>query len=319
MARVALLILAVSAMTPAAANAAERYALIVIGAAGDAKYRETYTKWHDALVSALRDRFKIPPAQIATLRDQGPAGDIATAANLRASFSALRDRLKADDVLLVVLIGHGSADGDAAKFNIVGPDLDTVQWNALLKGLPGRVAVVNTTGASFPFLAGLSARGRVIITATDKSAQRFDTVFPEYFVQALSADDSDLDKNGRISLWEAFDRATVGVKQHYEQRGQLATERAVLDDDGDGSGKEAGAPGADGALARAFYLDPDVPDAATGNPELTELYRRRAALEAEIEALKGRKPSMAEAEYLAELERLAVELAKVSREIRSRS
>jgi hypothetical protein len=144
-------------------------------------------------------------------------------------------------------------------------------------------------------------------------------VFPEYFIQALSAEESDVDKNGRVSLWEAFNRATVGVKQHYEQRGQLATERAVLDDDGDGSGKESGAPGGDGALARAFYLDPDVPEAATGDPQLTELYRRRAALEAEIEALKGKKASMPERQYLDQLEKLAVELARISREIRSRS
>jgi hypothetical protein len=319
MVRLVVLSIVLSALAADATNAAERHALIVIGAAGEAKYRDTYTKWHDSLVASLRERYKVPAGQIVTLKDQGAPDEMATAANLRAAFSAFRGTLQADDVLLVVLIGHGSADGDVAKFNIVGPDLDASQWSEMLKGVPGRLAVVNTTGASFPFLAGLSSRGRVVVTATDSSAQRFDTVFPEYFIQALATEESDLDKNGRVSLWEAFNRATAGVKQHYEQRGQLATERAVLDDDGDGAGKEAGAPGGDGALARAFYLDPDVPEAATGDAQLTELYRRRAALEAEIEALKGKKASMGEQDYLNQLEKLAVELARVSREIRSRS
>ena len=28
-----------------------------------------------------------------------------------------------DDLVLVVLLGHGTFDGDQAKFNLVGPDL----------------------------------------------------------------------------------------------------------------------------------------------------------------------------------------------------
>ena len=43
-----------------------------------------------------------------------------------------------------------------------------------------------------------------MIAATDSVAQRFDTVFPEYFVKAFEEDAADLDKNGRVSLWEAF-------------------------------------------------------------------------------------------------------------------
>ena len=93
----------------------------------------------------------------------------------------------------------------------------------------------------------------------------------------------------------------------------------MLDDDGNGTGKEAGAPGSDGALARTMYLDQDVPAAVSGDSQLADLYRRRAVLEAEIEGLKAKKTDMPEQEYLDRLEKLAVELAKVSREIRSRS
>ena len=238
---------------------------------------------------------------------------------MRRAVAGLRARVAADDLLLVVLIGHGTFDGDAAKFNIVGPDLDAAQWSGLLKGVAGRIAVVNTTGPSFPFLAELSAKGRVVITATDSAAQRFETVFPEFFVQALSTDASDSDKNGRVSLWEAFTFASLGVKQWYEQRGQLSTERAVLDDDGDGRGKEAGAPGPDGGLARVTYLNPDAAGTLGSDNPLVALHRRRAELEEQIEALKARKAEMPEEDYQQQLEKLDLELARISREIRSRS
>src|SRR6185369_16706570 len=148
----------------------------------------------------------------------------------------LRRRVTANDTLLLVLLGHGTFDGTDAKFNLVGPDLSAGDWKDMLGNLAGRVVVINTTESSFPFLEQLSMRGRVVITATDSAQQRFTTVFPEYFVRALADSASDLDKNGRVSIWEAFSVASASVTQYYEQKGQLSTERPLLDDDGDGIG-----------------------------------------------------------------------------------
>ena len=53
-------------------------------------------------------------------------------------------------------------------------------------------------------LAGLSGPNRVVITATNSFAQRFHTVFPDAFIKAMTAPEADADKNGRISLLEAF-------------------------------------------------------------------------------------------------------------------
>jgi hypothetical protein len=55
------------------------------------------------------------------------------------------------------------------------------------------------------------------------------------------------------------------VKAYYEQRGQLSTERPLLDDDGDKKGREAEAPGEDGALAKALYLDEPVAPTVAGD------------------------------------------------------
>jgi hypothetical protein len=148
--------------------------------------------------------------------------------------------------------------------------------------------------------------------------QRYQTVFPEYFIKAFADDAADLDKNGRVSIWEAFAAATAGVRRHYQQRGQLSTERALLDDTGDGIGGEAGKPGENGSLASRIYLDVPIPGAAPTDEALLRLLQRKAVLEAEIEDLRIRKTFMPAAEYAAEFERLMIELARVSRDVRVR-
>ena len=161
-----------------------------------------------------------------------------------------------------------------------------------------------------------------MITATDSVAQRFDTVFPEHFVAALAGEAADIDKNGRISIWEAFATAAGGVRRYYQQRGQLATERPLLDDNGDGIGREAvglGTPNGDGSLASRTYLDKPLPGAAPTDEVMLKLLQQRAALEAEVEELQIKKAFMQAAEYAGEFERLMIELAKVSRAIRART
>ena len=298
--------------------AGERYALVVSGAAGGEKYAAQHQKWRDDLVAALRNTFVFSEANVVTLAEAGPDATKATAENVRKLLGDLRRRVTRDDLLLVVLIGHGTFDGEVAKFNLIGPDLTATEWKALLDGIPGRLVVVNTTESSYPFLEELSQRGRIVITATDSVAQRFATVFPEHFVRAISDLSSDFDKNGRVSVWEAFTAASNGVKLYYEQRGQLSTERPVLDDNGDKVGREAQAPGPDGTLARATYFDAE-PGTITADVALAGLQRRRAALEAELEELKAKKEALATEDYEAQLERILVELARVSRQIRARS
>src|SRR4029077_19537631 len=115
------------------------------------------------------------------------------------------------------------------------------------------------TGGSFPFMQRLAGPGRIVLTATDSAAQRFETGFSEFFLKAFDDTAADEDKNGRVSIWEAFSYASGAVRQWFEQHGQLSTERSLLDDNGDGVGREAqgpldekvpGSPGTDGAVAR---------------------------------------------------------------------
>jgi len=315
----ALALAAILSLMPSTAGAGERYALVVSGASGGAEYATQYAAWTKDLASVLVDRMKIERSHLRVLTDTPDAASAATAANVRQFLTTVRRAMSRDDLLFIVLIGHGTYDGVDAKFNLVGADLESAQWAELVAGLSGRVVIVNTSPASFPFIERLTGERRIVITATDSVAQRFDTVFPAFFIKALQGDAADLDKNDRVSIWEAFISAAGDVRRYYQRRGQLSTERALLDDNGDGVGRDAGGNGDDGSLATHTYLDEPLPGAQPTDEALLKLLQKRAAIELDLDELKVRRSFLKPAEYQAEFERLMVELARVNRDIRARA
>ena len=306
-------------LAPAAPSAQDRYVLVVGGASGGDEFRERHARWRTELVGALRGLPGFDEDHLIVLAETpGPGVGRASRAGVRRAVDALAERMGDDAVLYVFLIGHGSFDGVDAKFNLVGPDLEAGEWDRWLRDLPGRLVFVNTGSASSPFLRRLSAPGRTIVTATGSAAQRYDTVFPRFFIGALTDGAADADRNGRVSVLEAFDYASLGVREWYRQRGRLATERALIDDNGDGRGREAGEPGPDGLVASRLHVGagPAVALPASTDPALASLMARRAALEETVHELKAVRPRMSAASYLEELERTLIELARVSRQIR---
>jgi hypothetical protein len=264
-------------------------------------------------VEAASGPLQLPPDRTFIV---GPG---ATAVEVERTLGRIVADATPDDVVAVVLIGHGTSDGHEAKFNLSGPDLTADRWRDLLAGLSATLVFVNTTSSSWPFVPALAGPRRVIISATDTVLQRFDTVFPQFFSAAFTDAAADLDKDGRTAVGEAFVYAAARARRWYEQRGQLPTERAVLDDTGDGRGKEAGVLGEDGALAARVFLDPGPEAALTADAALSALIERRDRLETDIDQLRRKKGFMPEADYARELERMLVELARLSRQIRSRS
>jgi hypothetical protein len=248
----------------AAADAA-KYALVIEGTSGGDEYATLHRQWLDAYLTLFRDKFKYDAAHLIVLSETPRAGEEkSTAESVRAVLARLASSATAADQVAIVLIGHGSGEGADAKFNLVGPDLSAAEWAKLVEPIKAHLVFVDTTSASFPYLAGLSAPGRVVITATNSYAQRFHTVFADAFAQALGADAADEDKNGRISLLEAVTYASRLVKAHYDQGGIMATEIAAIDDDGDGKGRVATDKGPDGAIAGVTYLDNPAVPTSTG-------------------------------------------------------
>jgi hypothetical protein len=309
-------------MPPTASGAGEeRYALVVTGASGGAPYAQKYQTWRVSFVHTLRDTFGYPSDHLLVLgEDEGEGVRKATRDNIRRALSDLARRAVKGDLVLVLLIGHGTGgEGDEAKFNLVGPDLSAAEWADLLRPIAARLVFADTSSASFPFLQKIAGPDRVVLTSTDSTAQQFETVFPEYFVKAFEDDAADLDKNGKVSVWEAFAYASRGVKTWFDERGQLQTEHPLLDDSGKGIGRQAEGPVPERTLAAVTYLRPDLPIAASGDPELDKLIRRRAQVRSQVEQLTLRKSELAAAAYQADLERLLVELAELDRQIRGKS
>lgn len=296
--------------------------LIVSGAPGSDEYTERQQAWRESLVSHLTGRLAVPQSRVTVLAERDGAGfPPATAANVRAAVQEAVETLTEADTFLVVLFGHGTFDGVAAKFNLVGPDLDADEWRSLLRGLRARLVFVQTASASFPFLKTLAAPGRVVITATAAAGQKYDTVFADHFVAAFAPDtaDADLDKDGRISVWEAFAFGSAQTARYYEQRGQLPVEKALLDDTGTGTGRDLLTQGQDGLLASRTFLDPDPLGAGASDPSVTLLIGRRNTLEGELDELKRKKGFMPADDYARELERLIIDIARTSRDIRMRT
>ncbi len=321
--RIALVLLA--AVLPQTAlpttGAAQTYLVVVTGLGGEPRYQAAFREWGGTLVATARERFGLPDEHIVFLTESPQSdpldGSRSTKENVEAALQRFASQAEPDALVVVVLIGHGSSVGGAARINLPGPDMSAEDFAALLARFPSQTIVfANLASASGDFLPLLAGERRVIITATKSGLERNETIFAGHFVQAFAAEGADTDKNARVSLLEAFDYARQEVARTYESENRLLTEHALLDDDGDGEGGGEN----DGLFASRVFLDADAGRAQemTADPELAALYRQRRDLETQVAALRARREEMAQDAYEAELERLLLELARTSRAIRER-
>lgn len=217
----------------------------------------------------------------------------------------------------LVLIGHGTHDPRATQFNLKGPDVSAVDLAKALDGKPGRWVIIVCSSCSGPFLKALSGPKRVIITATKSGAESNYTRFGDYLSQGLSETAGDLDHDGTMSLLELFLYASQRTQKYYDEEKLLATEQALLDDNGDGKGTPASfyrgmravkapAEGAsvDGLVARSLYWNQ-----SDQNPDSIRNREEIAALEIKLETLRREKGAMTEEAYYRALEELLLQIA----------
>lgn len=312
-------------MSAVSASAQDVHLAVIVGLAGDPEHGELFQKWGSGLVDAASRRYGLPRERIVYLVEKPvaeggtPATGRSTREEISKAFETLSQKAASQDVVFVVLIGHGTFDGRVAKFNLPGPDMTAAEFEPLLKRLePRRVVLVNTASASGPFIEALSGPGRTIVTATRNGAERFATLFGGFFVDALTADVADEDKNRRVSVLEAFNYARREVATAYEREGIMLTEHALLDDTGDREGTaQPTADGKEGRVASILSLGTaGSGDAPPTDPKLRALYDERRALERRVESLRLLKDSMDPQRYASELEKVLTELALKSRQIR---
>jgi hypothetical protein len=308
---------------PVFGDAGSSHLLVIVGLAGEPEHGELFRKWAGTLVETAAGRFGIARDRIIYLDADAEAKGAAaksTRQEIERAFDRLSKQAASDDVVVVVLIGHGSFDGRVAKFNLPGPDMTAADFAPLLKRLPaGQIVFVNTASASGPFLAELAGPGRTIVTATRSGAEQYSTLFGGFFIEALANEAADTDKNKRVSILEAFNAARREVATAYQREGIMLTEHAMLDDSGDGKGAlEPAADGADGRIAAIVALG-SAADAAPlpSDPTLRQLYVERRDLERRVESLKLLKGGLEPARYASELEKLLIALAEKTQEIRA--
>ena len=291
--------------------------VVVVGASGTEEYAGQFAEWADRWEQACE-----------------AAGIASTVIGLnepktQSDSNDLRDALaaevpEADAPLWLILIGHGTYDGRTARFNLRGPDVSAEQLGAWLEPLSRPVTIINTASSSAPFLNKLSATDRIVITATKSGFEQNYARFGQFMAEAIIDPAADLDKDGQTSLLEAFLTASHQTSEFYSTAGRLATEHALLDDNGDGLGTpadwfrgirpvERAASGAELDGYRAHQLCLLYSEAeADMSPALRA---ERDRLELEVMQLRDSKDSLPEDTYYTRLEALLYKLAKIYQQL----
>src|SRR3990170_3251275 len=287
----AIVLSSVLLLTAGPAAAQSVHLAVIVGLSGDPEHAQLFQRWASTLIDTASGRLAIPKDRIVYLAER-PEDDAqratgkSTQAEITRAFGALARSVKPDDVVFVVLIGHGTFDGRTAKFNLPGPDMTPADFEPLLKGLKSRhVVFVNTASASGPFVQALAGPGRTIVSATRTGAERFATLFGGYFVDALAGTDADADKNSRTSVLEAFNFAKREVGVAYEREGILVTEHPILSDNGEKTGTQT--PAADGKQGRVASVitigSVGSSDPLPSDPKPRALYTERRDIERRVE------------------------------------
>lgn len=290
-------------------GAATHY-VTVAGLGGEPEYEQRFSGWAKDLDKILKT---VPDARSEVL-----SGADATRARLEAALKRIAGEAKPDDLLVVMLIGHGTFDGVEYKLNLAGPDISAVDLASLLDRVPAkRQLVVNMTSASGASLTPLQKPDRAVITATKSGTEKNATIFARYWVEAMRDPEADTDKNEVVTALEAFRFADQKTAKFYETQKRIATEHALLEDTGKGEGvRTPSAENGQGLLASRFaLLRMGAAGAAAQSPEKRALQNTKEDLEERIDQLKYRKAAMATAEYRKQLNALLMELAKVQAEL----
>jgi hypothetical protein len=252
-------------------------ALIVVGLPGDddhaARFLElarTYRQWLTESLGFAEEGVRIV---FGAAGEPSIKAGAATREAITEEAAKARAAVTPESRFWLIVLGHGNERGGHTFLHLPGPDLRDDELAKLFAGITCREQVFwITTSASGGFLSALSAKGRIVITATTADQEFNETEFPHALGEVCrqSAKDLDLDKDGKVSVWEVFLQLGKLVEARFAADERTPTEHALLDDNGDqtgterpdgGEGKDEPKPQAapksrvaDGELARKTFL-----------------------------------------------------------------
>ena len=287
--------------------------IIVVGAGGSQAYSEQFDSWTEPWMSrAERLSYHatlVGNSESRSSKDREKLKELLGSASKKKSIP-----------LWLVMIGHGTYSNDGAKFNLSGDDVSAKEIAAWLAKIERPIVVLNFSSASGPFINALSAPGRVIVTATKSGTEDNFARFGKYFTKAIFSEDADLDHDREISVLEAFVRANNDVQAFYDSEERIATEHALIDDNGDGRGTPASMyqgirvtdkakqnSSVDGGFAKRMVLGRHKAGPILSSKQI----ERRNEIEQQLEQLKVNAKNNESDEYLSQIEPLLIELAKI--------
>ena len=286
--------------------------VVVIGAEGTSEYGAQFSAWADRWQAAAN----AAQADVVVIGRDDSADDLQ---ELKHRLSEIGS-IKSVEPLWLVLIGHGTFDSRAARFNLRGKDLAAIDLAEYVAVTQRPLAIINCSSCSAPFINALSGPNRVIITGTKDGSEVQFVRFGDFLSEAIGGLAADIDRDGQTSLLEAWLFAARRTAEYYKSSGRLATEHSLLDDSGDAKGTRfEGFEGIrvkdtiqnkaelDGSLAKRWHLVRSESE----NHLTVEQRFGRDRLEDELEQLRERKGELSKDDYLVELERLLVPLAKI--------
>lgn len=283
----------------------QTHVLIITGLSAEPQYKAAFLKVAATLADSARSRWKVADSSLVVLGED-PADDRkhltgkSTREEVAQAFLKMSKRVAPGDVLLVFLNGHGAGEGPKSRVNLPGPDPTAADYAVWVSGFARQTIVfVNAASGSGDFLPVLAGRNRIIVAATKTAIERNETVFALPFVRGLTGTEADADKDGRVSVFEAFDFAKKEVARSYETDRKLLTEHAALSDT---------------ILARRVSFGVPVGGA---DPRIAALVVERQALESQVAELRARKATIDSVAYATELEKLLLQLAEKSQAIRA--
>ena len=286
--------------TPLAAQ--RTHALVVTGLGGEPAYSTAFAHHGEVLQSIARTQWRVADSSLIWLAEDPTVSPAASGRSTKeavaAAFLKLAGRAGPGDVVVVILVGHGSGERADSRVNLPGVDPTAADYAGWLSGFVKQtVVVVVAASGSGDFVEALKGPGRVVITATRSAFERNESVFASHFVRGIASAEADANKDGRLTVMESFEYAKREVERAYTSEQKLLTEHAVVSDT---------------ALAARTVF---AAAASSGDPRVVALVAERKALEDELAALRARKDSIPAATYETELERILVAIAEKTQAI----
>ena len=279
---------------PTLAGAAS-FTFVVAGLGGEPEYEQRFREQAAAIADAAK-KAAGEQGRVVVL-----TGEQARRDSLRREFQEFAGKVKAADTVTVVLIGHGTYDGEEYRFNVPGADVTGSELEQLFaRLLAKKQLIVNATSSSGATIELWQRPERVVITATKSGGERTATRFAQYWLQAISTDAADVNKDEVVTAAEAFDYTNRQVAASYKSDVSLATEHARIEGD-------------DTAAFTVAHIGSSALSGAT--PEVTALLAQRGQIEQDLEGVKGRKTALSEDQYYDELEGVLVRLAQLQKQI----